>query len=89
MEKKLLVRVNSMNVYEDGTYRCDHWDANDCSEWKIEDGMFKFKHNTPFSTMEDFVVQEGMEEDAIEEARIIDRALQNRLTEEIEKTMLS
>lgn len=49
MEKKLIVRFSTIlqrytDIYEDGTYRCDHWPNDDYSEWKIDNNAFFYRH---------------------------------------------
>lgn len=33
-----------MIVYVDGTYRCDHWEPDSLSKWRILDGIFEHMH---------------------------------------------
>lgn len=51
--KKLLIQVDYIEndykrsrylLYEDGTYRCDHWVSNEVSRWEIRGDIFWYKH---------------------------------------------
>lgn len=80
MSKVLLIEIGQKSLYEDGTYKCDHWPPDHpYSEWKIEDGHWHFKH--PGS----YWCAVPPPNNYIKE---INKAIQNRLNKLIEQDVL-
>ena len=43
-DKEMLIRHDSLIIFADGTYTCDHWQDKYYALWKIIEGMFHHRH---------------------------------------------
>lgn len=83
LKKLILTYDNDMRIYDDNTFRCEHWPKDEYSEYYIKDGGFYFKHieDPEFRLEDDTELSKGR-------IRAIFLAIEEHMTSEFEKSFL-